>query len=69
MTIRDQAGFYGEPEQIAEAVIWLCSDAASLVNGHAMVIDGGLLIGDHLARAPASYYRALASCRVGLPIS
>ncbi len=31
-----------EPEDMAEAVIWLCSDAASFVTGHAMPIDGGM---------------------------
>ena len=31
----------GQPEDIAEAVIWLCSDASSFVTGHALVIDGG----------------------------
>jgi len=34
-------GRLGTPEEIAEAVIWLCSDAASFVTGHSMVIDGG----------------------------
>lgn len=29
------------PEEIAEAVIWLCSDGASYVTGHAMPVDGG----------------------------
>lgn len=29
----------GKPEEIAAAVIWLCSDLASYVNGHAMVVD------------------------------
>ena len=32
---------YGTPEEIAEAVVWLCSDQASFVHGHAMVADGG----------------------------
>jgi len=32
-----------EPEEMAEAVIWLCSDAASFVTGHVMVVDGGMM--------------------------
>jgi NAD(P)-dependent dehydrogenase (short-subunit alcohol dehydrogenase family) len=34
-------GRMGKPEEIAAAVIWLCSDVAAFVVGHAMVIDGG----------------------------
>ena len=30
-----------ETTEIADAVVWLCSDAASFVNGHALPIDGG----------------------------
>lgn len=31
-----------EPEEMAETVIWLCSDAASFVTGHIMPVDGGM---------------------------
>lgn len=34
-------GELGRPEQIAEAVVWLCSDRASFVNGDTMLVDGG----------------------------
>jgi NAD(P)-dependent dehydrogenase (short-subunit alcohol dehydrogenase family) len=37
----EPVGRMGTPEEIAEAVIWLCSDAAAFMIGHAMVIDGG----------------------------
>lgn len=35
-------GRLAEPEEIAEAVVWLCSDSASYIIGHPLVIDGGL---------------------------
>lgn len=34
-------GRIGKPEEIAEAVLWLCSDKASFVTGHNLIIDGG----------------------------
>ena len=37
-------GRMGRPEEIAETAVWLCSEAASFVNGHTMVVDGGYSI-------------------------
>ena len=34
-------GRIGLPKEAAEAVVWLCSDAASYVTGHSMIVDGG----------------------------
>ena len=38
---RHPVGRMGRPEEIAEAVMWLCADAASFVTGHTMTVDGG----------------------------
>jgi len=37
----EPVGRMGTPEEIAEAVIWLCSEVASFVTGHMMIVDGG----------------------------
>lgn len=34
---------FGEPDEIADAALWLCSDASSFTTGHALAVDGGML--------------------------
>lgn len=36
-------GRLAEPEEIASAVVWLCSDGASFMTGHALTVDGGFV--------------------------
>jgi NAD(P)-dependent dehydrogenase (short-subunit alcohol dehydrogenase family) len=43
--MKDQPiGRLGRPEEIAAAVLWLCSPGASFVIGHALVVDGGYTV-------------------------
>ena len=43
MTRAIPMGRLGQVEEVAEAVVWLCSDASSFVTGHSLVLDGGLV--------------------------
>jgi NAD(P)-dependent dehydrogenase (short-subunit alcohol dehydrogenase family) len=38
-------GRFGKPMEIAEAVLWMCSDRSSFMTGHEIVLDGGMLAG------------------------
>ena len=42
-TALEPVGRMGSPAEVAQAVVWLCSDAASFVTGLAMPVDGGLV--------------------------
>jgi NAD(P)-dependent dehydrogenase (short-subunit alcohol dehydrogenase family) len=42
---KQPTGSGGRPEEVAQAVVWLCSDAASFVTGVALPVDGGALSG------------------------
>jgi len=43
-------GRFGQPMEVAEAVLWMCSDRASFMTGQSLVLDGGFLAGPN---APA----------------
>jgi NAD(P)-dependent dehydrogenase (short-subunit alcohol dehydrogenase family) len=38
-------GRFGRPQEIADAVLWMCSDGASFMTGQSLVLDGGFLAG------------------------
>ena len=45
MVARTPIGRMGEPADIANAYVWLASDAASFVTGAVLSVDGGLVVG------------------------
>jgi NAD(P)-dependent dehydrogenase (short-subunit alcohol dehydrogenase family) len=44
MNAKVPMGRIGEPEEVAVAAVWLCSDEASYITGHALPVDGGLVV-------------------------
>jgi NAD(P)-dependent dehydrogenase (short-subunit alcohol dehydrogenase family) len=38
-------GRFGKPAEVAEAVLWMCSDQASFMTGQSLILDGGFLAG------------------------
>jgi NAD(P)-dependent dehydrogenase (short-subunit alcohol dehydrogenase family) len=52
--MRDTTPFprHGQPEDIANAIHFLCSERAGFINGHVLVVDGGWSVTNHIAGAP-----------------
>jgi NAD(P)-dependent dehydrogenase (short-subunit alcohol dehydrogenase family) len=44
VTAMHPLGRVGEPDEVVNAVVWLCSPAASFITGHTLPVDGGFLI-------------------------
>ncbi len=56
-------GRAGRPEEIASAMLWLCSPGASTVVGHALTVDGGMTV--ELSRRPSAQQRVRPTCTLG----
>jgi enoyl-[acyl-carrier-protein] reductase (NADH) len=68
VTAAEPIGRLGKPEEIAEGVLWLLSDASSFVTGHPLTIDWRLgrqlILQDALALCPIEF--ALRECLADL---
>ena len=54
-------GRMGTPQKIAEAMVWLCSDAASFVTGHAFPVDEGFVAPSPTVRRLETFARSGAT--------
>jgi NAD(P)-dependent dehydrogenase (short-subunit alcohol dehydrogenase family) len=43
LLLTEPVGRMGTPEEVADTVVWLCSDGAAFVTGHALAVDGGFV--------------------------
>jgi NAD(P)-dependent dehydrogenase (short-subunit alcohol dehydrogenase family) len=43
-------GRFGKPSEVAEAVVWMCSESSSFMTGQSLVLDGGFLAGPNSSR-------------------
>ena len=55
----------GLPEDIAKAVLWLASDDSSFVNGHALVVDGGAVLGRQFTETLEQYQELADVLKLG----
>jgi 3-oxoacyl-[acyl-carrier protein] reductase len=44
-------GYIASAEEVADAIVFLASDAARYVNGHELVVDGGIILNGNVGHA------------------
>ncbi|MEQ8662909.1 MAG: SDR family oxidoreductase, partial [Gammaproteobacteria bacterium] len=44
MLAKHPQGRFGTPDEVAKAVLWLCSEESSFTTGHALTVDGGYVV-------------------------
>lgn len=54
----------GTPEDVAKAALWLASDDASFVNGHALVLDGGIAAGRGWSETQDTWMQLASAMRI-----
>ncbi len=57
-------GRFGTPMEVAEAVVWMCSDRASFMTGQSLVLDGGFL-SDGCRETPVSMWVPMRASQSG----
>ena len=67
MVARKPIGWLGPPEEVAETVVWLCSDAVFFVTGYTMTVEGGLMAHEEVGSFICERFTDRLIAVVGIP--